>query len=77
MKEITVIASTVRCGDLVVLPPIWPQGRLVIEVSRGLDNVVSVTFDGDDEPRAYYDASDTVVVRRATTYDGTARLLHS
>ncbi|HDR9474363.1 hypothetical protein [Burkholderia multivorans] len=67
MEEMSVMASEIRVGDRIVLQPIWPDDRLVVDVSRDpLDNVVSVTFDGDDEPRAYYDAWDHVVVHRAS-----------
>ncbi|HDR9474355.1 hypothetical protein [Burkholderia multivorans] len=68
----SVTAWMIREGDRVVLRPIWPEGRLVVDVSHGpLDKQVRVTFDGDDEPRAFYGASDHVVVRRTSGYDGT------
>jgi hypothetical protein len=44
---------------------VWPEGRLVTEVSHGpLDHQIRLTYEGDDEPHAFFDASEHVVVRR-------------
>lgn len=70
-KDLSVTANDVRVGDRIIMRPTWPDGRLVVDVSHGpIEDKgrwnLRITYEGDDEPRAFYRSDEPILVRRKT-----------